>query len=139
MPHHILLHPGGLGDLVLAAPLIAGLPGTVTLAIREEFGPLVPLLPVQPSDWVPLPGNPYLVKAASPEWAARATAFENRLRATPADVLIDASFRPTWFSPIAAALAGVPAITSFEAAARYSLPPHQKWELTEPIGMRARA
>jgi len=137
MPHHFVLHPGGLGDLVLAAPLIAGLPGSVTLATRAEFGPLVPLLPVPPAEWIPLPANPHTAHAASPEWTARAAEFEARVRATPVDLFIDASFRPTWFSPVAAALTGAPSITAAEAAQRFRLPPHQPWTLPDSLRLAA--
>ncbi|MBL8241374.1 MAG: polysaccharide pyruvyl transferase family protein [Bryobacterales bacterium] len=138
MPHFILLHPGGLGDLVLAAPLIAGLPGTVTLAAREEFSSLLPLLPVPPAAFVPLPCNPYTASTASAEWMERETEFESRLRAARADQLIDASFRPTWLSPIVARLSGAPAITATEAGATFSRAPYLPWSLPESLRAMAR-
>jgi hypothetical protein len=71
MTHFFILHPGGLGDLVLAAPLLAGLPGRVTIAIREEFGALLPLFPKPPAEWIPLPGNPHTVIGSWPGGAER--------------------------------------------------------------------
>ncbi len=137
MPNFFILHPGGLGDLVLAAPLIAGLPGEVTVAIRGEFGGLMPLLPVPPSHWIPLPGNLHTASAQSPEWAVASKEFADRVRAVQADVFIDATFRPTWFSKIIAELAGTPVLSATEATDRFQLPAHQPWTL--PPDLRAAA
>ena len=137
MPNFFILHPGGLGDLVLAAPLIAGLPGEVTIAIRAEFGGLMPLLPVPPAQWLPLPGNPHTASAQSPEWAAGSDEFATRVRAAKPDIFIDATFRPTWLSPLAAELAAAPALSAADAAARFPLPEPQPWTL--PAELRAAA
>lgn len=137
MTHHFILHPGGLGDLVLVAPLLAGLPGSVTIATRAEFESIFPLLPVPPTEWIPLPGNPHTENESSPSWSARYGEFASRLRARPADLFIDASFRPTWFSPVAAALSGAPAISAAEAARRFPLPPPQPWNLPPALRLLA--
>jgi polysaccharide pyruvyl transferase WcaK-like protein len=131
MTHFFILHPGGLGDLVLAAPLLAGLPGRVTIAIREEFGALLPLFPKPPAEWIPLPGNPHTVIGSWPGGAEREAEFARRMGGRPIDVLIDASFRPTWFSPVVQGLAGVPAISVAAAAGRYELPQPERWSLPE--------
>ncbi|MCX6602737.1 MAG: polysaccharide pyruvyl transferase family protein [Acidobacteria bacterium] len=137
MPNFFILHPGGLGDLVLAAPLIAGLPGEVSIAIRAEFGGLMPLLPAPPAQWIPLPANPHTASAQSPEWAAGSDEFAARVRAAKPDFFIDATFRPTWLSPLTEQLAAAPALSAAAAAARFPLPEPQPWTL--PAELRAAA
>lgn len=129
MPGYFILHPGGLGDLVLAAPLIAALPGPVTIAIREEFAALLPLLPVPPGQWIPLPVNPHMATAQSADWVTRSEAFATRVRAVQADHFIDASFRPTWLSPVIAALVNAPTLS----VAEVPRPPLEPWSLAPTL------
>ena len=71
-PYVMVVHPGGLGDLVLVSELIAGLKRTqpeqpLILVCRSEFAAIVDLYPVAADKVVGLPFQPYAWDRPSPE------------------------------------------------------------------------
>src|SRR5882762_7014931 len=109
MTNYFILHTGGLGDLVLASALVAGLRGAgrrIWLATREDVGRIVALFPEQPDEWVALPFNPHACGGWSNEWAALVEEFSKQVRELRIDVFVEATLRPTWFGPMAAAAVG---------------------------------
>ncbi len=108
MTRTLLLHLGGLGDLVLASGLVEGLKravpgGEVTLACRSDLASVVDLYPVRPDAVVPIALNPYLRSVPSPDLLEDLGPILDRLLACASDVVIDGSLRPTWFTWVAAA------------------------------------
>src|SRR5258705_6739941 len=109
MTNYFILHTGGLGDLVLASALVAGLRGAgrrIWLATREDVGRILPLFPQQPDEWIPLAFNPHACVGWSNERAALREQFSERVRGVQADVFVDATLRPTWFGTVAAEVIG---------------------------------
>ena len=116
----VVLHPGGLGDLVLLSPLLAGLkrryPGcVVTLVCRSEFRSVSSLYPVPPDHCVGLDFNPYLWGAPTEEVSHLWAKAQEKLAGLKVDAFIDASLQPTWASWCIAALLRPP------VAIRYGL------------------
>jgi ADP-heptose:LPS heptosyltransferase len=97
----LLLHPGGVGDLVLAADLVASLrrgfpDATVELACREPVLGVAALMPVPPHSTIPLQLNPYAHEAPSPELLAEAEALARTLAPRNPSIVVAAAFKPTW-------------------------------------------
>lgn len=102
-----VLHVGGLGDLILAQPLITALRQKfrhVTLICRKPVAPVAQLFPEPPDEVVALEFNPYLEAIPTPQLLERLEAL--RSLETP-NVLISAELRPTWLSWFLAALLDV--------------------------------
>jgi ADP-heptose:LPS heptosyltransferase len=97
----LLLHVGGVGDLVLAADLIAsirvGLPDArVELACRESVAGVAELMPMPPHATIPLRLNPYLHDAPSPELLSEVNELTGVLAGRRPSILIAGAFHPTW-------------------------------------------
>jgi ADP-heptose:LPS heptosyltransferase len=63
-PHVLVVHPGGLGDLVLLSELVASLKQAhperfLTMICRAEFTAIVDGYPVLPDEVLGLPFQPY--------------------------------------------------------------------------------
>ena len=105
----MVLHTGGLGDLVLNAELIAGLKNLpdrphVTLICKAEMASVVELYPVPPDEIVRLECNPLAWSAPSDDLLAAFRPVLQELQSQPADVFIDATLQPSWLGWIAAAV-----------------------------------
>lgn len=108
MTRVLLLHLGGLGDLVLASELVGGLKrgfpdGQVTLACRSELASVVDLYPIRPDAVVSIALDPYLRSVPSTDLLRDLGPVLDRLRACGSDLVLDGSLRPTWFTWVAAA------------------------------------
>ncbi|MCW5770836.1 MAG: glycosyltransferase family 9 protein [Rhodospirillaceae bacterium] len=102
-----LLHMGGLGDLVLAADLLAALKAAgpaVTLICRADHGAIGDMFPVPPDRLVALPFDPHPWESLSGGLAASLRDVAAILSGAGADVLIDATLRAAWFGEFVAAL-----------------------------------
>lgn len=113
----LVLHAGGLGDLVLASALVAGLrsgprPRRVVLACREEVAPVVDLYPVPPDAVVGIPFNPYLAAEPGAELVESLAALGSRLEGVGPSLVVDASVRPTWLGALLAARLGTELLVS---------------------------
>lgn len=114
MKRVLLLHLGGLGDLVLASGLVEGLKrgpagARVTLACRSELASVVELFPVRPDAVVPVALDPYARSVPSADLLLDLGPILDRLRACGSDLVLDGSLRPTWLTwVVAAALAPAP-------------------------------
>ncbi len=109
-PHVVVMHPGGLGDLVLLSELIASLKtahpeGRVTLLCREEFTSIVDCYAVPPDALVGLPFQPYDFAERGDELAALLPPIMARFNGRPVTLIVDAALRPSRLSEsLAAAL-----------------------------------
>jgi heptosyltransferase-3 len=102
-PRVLALHFGGLGDLVLVSELIGSLKSsrpewTVTLVCRSEFAAIAGLFPIAPDEVIGLELNPYLAESPSAELRRTLESVAPRFQGLRADILIDASLRPTWLT-----------------------------------------
>ncbi len=102
-PHVVLVHAGGLGDLVLLSELISSLkrahPNTfLTLICRTEFAGVVDGYPDPPDKVVGLPFQPYAWTGPSPEIQAFLDTILSNLSGRAATTLVDAAIRPTWLA-----------------------------------------
>lgn len=105
----VLLHMGGLGDLVLAADILAAIRAArpaahVTLVCRAELRALAEMLPAPPGRLVGLSFDPHLWDGPSEALAAGLGTVAAALRDVRAEVLIDATLRAGWFGTVVAAL-----------------------------------
>lgn len=106
-PHVLVVHPGGLGDLVLVSELVASLKQahperSLTLLCRSEFTALVGGYPVLPDEVVGLPFQPYALAEPSAEPSAELPAFLQptleRFAGRRWEAMVDAALRPNWLS-----------------------------------------
>lgn len=103
----VVLHAGGLGDLVLIETLIAGLrekhaDAHVTLICREHLAPVASLYAHPPDALVTFAFDPY--RWATPADAADVLApFLAALALGPVDVFIAAELKSTWLGEVLAA------------------------------------
>jgi len=96
--HALVVHMGGLGDMVLAAGFFAGLCqrfGKVTLLCREPVAAVVKLMPEGPHEVVTVGFDPY--REVMPTAALEAE-LEHLGRLETPDILVSAEFKPTWLS-----------------------------------------
>ena len=94
----LVVHMGGLGDLVLAAGFFAGLCQRfekVTLLCREPVAAVVNLMPEGPHEVVTVGFDPY--REVTPTAALEAELEHLGKLETP-DILVSAEFKPTWLS-----------------------------------------
>ncbi|MCE5310930.1 MAG: hypothetical protein LLG20_25085, partial [Acidobacteriales bacterium] len=108
-PRVMVLHTGGLGDLVLNAELVVGLKQSpdrphVTLVCKAEMSAVVDLYPVPPDEVIRLEVNPLAWNEPSEKLVTAFRPFFQELEARPVDVFMDATFQPSWLGWIAAAL-----------------------------------
>ncbi|MCC6591268.1 MAG: hypothetical protein IT168_31575 [Bryobacterales bacterium] len=102
--HALVLHVGGLGDLVLAGDFFASLRRRfqeVTLVCRRGAAEALKLMETPPSRVIELDFNPYLEATPSARLCTELEALEGRL--PKADVFISAEFKPTWLTWFVAA------------------------------------
>ncbi|MBL8293885.1 MAG: hypothetical protein JNN08_18720 [Bryobacterales bacterium] len=102
--HALVVHMGGLGDMVLAAGFFAGLRrrfDKVTLLCRQPVAAVVKLMPEGPHEVVTAGFDPY--REATPTAALEAELARFGELETP-DILVSAEFKPTWLSWYLAAL-----------------------------------
>ena len=116
----VVLHAGGLGDLVLVETLFSALrerhPGArVELVCRADVAPIAGLY-AQPPDAVhEFDCNPYRWALPDDRTALQARAALHRIERSPVDLFISAELRATWLSEIlAAALAPAEAVIADE-------------------------
>ena len=107
-PHVLVVHPGGLGDLVLLSELIASLKQAhperaVTLICRSEFTSIVDCYPAPPDEVVGLPFQPYSWAEPREEFNAFFRPMLSRFGRARAAVLVDAALRPNWLAEFLAA------------------------------------
>ena len=102
-PGIVVIHLGGLGDLVLSAPLFSSLrarypQSTITLLCRASFVGLIDLFPVRPDHVIPVSFDPQ--GFTSPGEAVRdaLTELEGQLSKLGTDIVISAELEPTWLS-----------------------------------------
>ena len=106
----LLVHTGGLGDLVLSSELIAGLKRerglVVTLVCRAAVAAVPALFPVPPDRVVPIDFDPHTWSVPSPELFSVLEPVLEELRHLPSDAVVDGALRPTWFGWLATAVVG---------------------------------
>ncbi len=108
--HYLLLHTGGLGDLILLAHLVVALKkaapdALLTVACRAQFAELLRCYPVPPDRVLGLSFNPYQWSEPGPSLFAELRAVYHQLAAERVTTFIAAGLRLTWFDWfIAAAL-----------------------------------
>ena len=103
--HALVLHVGGVGDLVLAGDLFASLRRRfqeVTLVCRRGVAEVLELMETPPSRVIEIDFNPYLEVTPSARLRAELETLQSRL--PKADVFISAEFKPTWLTWFIAAL-----------------------------------
>jgi len=94
--HALVVHMGGLGDLVLAAGFLAALRrrfAKVTLLCRQPVAGIVGLMPEGPHQVLALGFNPY--REVAPSALLEAELRRLGQLGTP-DVLVSAEYKPTW-------------------------------------------
>ena len=109
--HVLVVHMGGLGDIVLASELVGGLkrhPGglSVTLVCRAGVAGATALFPVPPDRVIRVGFDPHAWVVPSPELFAALEPAVRELKLHPAHLVVDATLRPTWLGDLAAAVAG---------------------------------
>src|SRR5258708_5688300 len=97
----LVVHPGGLGDLVLLSGLIASLrqghPGSLlTLVCRNEFADIVNVYPVRPDEVVGLSIQPYACTELRWELRGILQQVLLRFKCLHVTALIDAALQPNW-------------------------------------------
>jgi ADP-heptose:LPS heptosyltransferase len=107
-PHALVVHSGGLGDLILLCELVASLKqahpeGTVTLLCRSEFMAIVNCYPVPPDDVIGLPFQPYAWAEPGEELRVLLQPLLAQLAGRRVSVLVDAALRPNWLPEFLAA------------------------------------
>ena len=103
----LVLHTGGLGDLVLLSEFLASVPDArVTLVCRAEFQALVQFHRRPPDDVIPLPFNPYGCLEPEPGLLSALEALLEPLRAVKPDLVVPADLHLTWFDWFIAAALG---------------------------------
>jgi ADP-heptose:LPS heptosyltransferase len=100
-PHALVVHTGGLGDLILLSELVASLKqaypdGTVTLLCRSEFTAIVDCYPAPPDEVIGLPFQPYAWAEPSDELQVLLRPLLSQLAGLRVSVVIDAAIRPNW-------------------------------------------
>ena len=113
----VVLHAGGLGDLVLVESLLAALReryagARIELACRADVAPVTALY-AQPADAVhTFAFNPYRWAVPDDRAARQAQSLLPKLRGEPVDLFVSAELRATWLGEVlAAALAPRAAVT----------------------------
>lgn len=106
--HVLVVHGGGLGDLVLLSELIASLKRThpeaaVTLVCRAEFTAIVGGYPLPPDEVVGLPFQPYSCDEPGDELKPLLQSVLSQLAGRPVAALVDAALRPSWLPEFLAA------------------------------------
>src|SRR4051794_15334233 len=103
----LVVHSGGLGDLVLLSELIASLkqsPGkTLTLMCRAEFTDIVGGYPIPPDEIIGFPFQPYAWTEANGHLQAHLEAILSQFAGREFSVLMDAALRPNWLPEFLAA------------------------------------
>src|SRR5258708_4988076 len=102
----LVVHTGGLGDLVLLSELFASLKGSnpswhISLMCRPEMASVTSLYSVPPDEIVPLRFNPYASTVPSGDLCATLQPIVDELKCRNADILVSGELRPTWFSWLA--------------------------------------
>jgi ADP-heptose:LPS heptosyltransferase len=104
----VVLHAGGLGDLVLIEALLAALrdrypEARIELVCRADAAPVVALHPRPPDAVHPFAFDPYRWALPDDGVALQARTLLPRLEGPPVDLFISAELRATWLSEILAA------------------------------------
>jgi heptosyltransferase-2 len=107
-PHVLVVHPGGLGDLVLVSELIASLKQAhperaLTLLCRAEFTAIVDGFPVPPDEVVGWPFEPYTYAEPTEELSAFLRSIQSQFAGGRVTVFVDAALRPNWLPEFLAA------------------------------------
>jgi ADP-heptose:LPS heptosyltransferase len=105
----LVIHFGGLGDLVLLSELVGNLKnhhphGRVTLVCRSEFAAVPSLFRVPPDEVIGVDLNPYTVDHPSETVQRTLEAIIQRFQPLRVDLLVDASLVPTWLTYFLASL-----------------------------------
>ncbi|MDB5073821.1 MAG: hypothetical protein JWM87_4932, partial [Candidatus Eremiobacteraeota bacterium] len=122
----VVLHAGGLGDIVLVASFVAALrerhPGArIELVCRADVAPVAALYAEPPDAVHAFSFNPYHWALPDDRAALEAKTLLRKLRGEPADLFVSAELRATWLSEIlAAALAPAEALISDDRKPRPS-------------------
>ena len=111
----LVLHTGGLGDLVLASELILSIKefcpaAHVTLVCKSSICGVAELYPIPPDSVMGLDFDPAAWNAPSDDLLSLLRPVIADLAACRADVFIDATLQPSWFGWVAAA--GAQAVSS---------------------------
>ncbi len=99
----LLLHSGGLGDLVLMQPFFSGLRAAypkarITLLCRASLREAIRFYPRQPDEILPLKFNPYQFDDTSSMLLGMLHPLVEDLCARRPDVVIHGDFEPTWLN-----------------------------------------
>ena len=102
-PGIVVIHMGGLGDLVLSAPLFSSLrlrfpKSTISLLCRASFGGLVDLFPVRPDRVIPVSFEPQGFTDFGQGVRNVLADLEGQLFDLETDIVISAELEPTWLS-----------------------------------------
>jgi len=106
----LILHAGGLGDLVLTAWFVERLrlqheASHITLVCRDEYAGICELYPAPPDRIITTTVNPYAWAAPCDELAASVRPLLAKIEAEAFDLFYSAEHRATWLGPIVAARA----------------------------------
>ncbi|MCX6605110.1 MAG: polysaccharide pyruvyl transferase family protein [Acidobacteria bacterium] len=102
-PGIAVIHLGGLGDLVLSAPLFSSLrsrypKSTITLLCRASFVGLIDLFPVRPDQVIPVCFDPQGFTSPGEGVRDALAELEGQLSKLETDIVISAELEPTWLS-----------------------------------------
>jgi ADP-heptose:LPS heptosyltransferase len=99
----VVVHLGGLGDLVLASALVEALrrqdeQASIRLLCRAPFAKLAELFPVAPDEVVPVRLDPNAYSQPDEALRGALRELETQLGGLRPDVLVSAELEPTWLS-----------------------------------------
>jgi ADP-heptose:LPS heptosyltransferase len=105
----LILHAGGLGDLVLSMPALASLRAAldgrrVTLCCRSDFAHLTDLWPFAFERLIEIDFDPYMTSPLDANRSGRLDDVLQAAREEAPDTLLSLELAPTWLTPILAAL-----------------------------------
>jgi ADP-heptose:LPS heptosyltransferase len=142
----LILHCGGIGDLVLASDVLVSLRRSwpeshISLLCREACADTQELWPVLPDTVYTLALNPYAIDTPSADLLSAMTELTGKLRDEALDLIICAAYSPTWLDwLLSSALRPAAAVGVFEGEPPRGLLPHLLRDLNlEPGDIRTPA
>ncbi len=152
--HFLVIHPGGLGDLVLLSELIGSLKQAhpecgLTLVCRAEFTAVTDCYPVPPDKVVGLPFQPYAWAEPAEELHIFLQSILLQFAGRRIVALVDAGLRPNWLADFLTASLepavaircsqGVtPPVLLTDLLEQFCLAPRSLRNLTLPAGIHER-
>ncbi len=102
-PGIVVIHLGGLGDLVLSASLLSALrrqypKSTISLFCRAAFVGLTDLFPIRPDRVIPVSFDPHRFTGPDDEVRNALSELASQLNNLETDMVISAELEPSWLS-----------------------------------------